>query len=120
MDVGCLVPLDLLEACTDPRQVAGGGKGLLVELVEAFGVEGVLEMLEGEGVLQDFRVWGITVSTPCVDAAENTNKTLTSDLRIALEELRSCERRDGGGDEKDEGACAEHVGYGLAAAEESD
>lgn len=51
-----LVLLDLLEAGTDPRLEASIGKRLGVELVKTFVVEGVLEMLEGEGKVQDLGV----------------------------------------------------------------
>ena len=51
-----LVVLDLLEAGADPGFVSSGGEGLLVKLVEAVVVEGVLEVLEGESVLEDLGV----------------------------------------------------------------
>ena len=52
----CLVVLDLLEAGADPGFVSSGGEGLLVKLVEAVVVEGVLEVLEGESVLEDLGI----------------------------------------------------------------
>lgn len=52
-DVGGLVLSDLGEPLSDPGRETSGGESGGVELVESLVVEGVLEVFEGQGVVQD-------------------------------------------------------------------
>jgi len=60
-DVGSLVLGDLCEAGADPEVKAGVLESSLVELGESARVEGVLQVLEGERVLEDVGVRGSTL-----------------------------------------------------------
>ena len=53
VDVALLVLADLLEAAAGPLGEAGVGEVVLGVVGEGLAVEGVLEVLEGEGVVQD-------------------------------------------------------------------
>lgn len=53
VDVGGLVPGDSLEVVVKGRVVTSVGKVLLREVVKALAVELVLEMLQGESVVED-------------------------------------------------------------------
>ena len=47
---------DLLEATSDPFRKTSIDESLLIVLLEAFSVEGVLEVLESESEVEDFDV----------------------------------------------------------------
>ena len=60
------VLLNLFEASADPWLVAGSFERRLIKLVETFMVEGVLDLLEGDGELKDFSVYrGDVMSDDC-------------------------------------------------------
>ena len=52
-DVGSLVSSNGLEVVVDGRVEASVGKVLLAELLETLAVEGVLEVLKGQSILED-------------------------------------------------------------------
>jgi hypothetical protein len=58
-DVGRLVAADGLDAVVDGRVVAGGGEVGLGEVGETLLVEVVLEVLEGQGVVEDDSWWDV-------------------------------------------------------------
>lgn len=59
IDVGLLVLADLSDAAADVGGETGLLEGLSTKLGKAAVVERVLEMLEGEGVLEDLRLGGV-------------------------------------------------------------
>lgn len=48
-----LVGADLLDVVVDGAVEAGSGKGSLVKLGKTVAVEGVLEVLQGQGIVED-------------------------------------------------------------------
>lgn len=69
-DVASLVHRDLSDSSSDPGGLASGDEGSLVELAESLRVEGVLEVLEGQGVVEDLRVDNQGISTRRIEGGK--------------------------------------------------